>query len=388
MPVVKYLFESPEGRVAEASEKDLGRPLILSLEGTHDSLTLRDYFHAIEQFLIKQNPDKLVEALRVNLNDPSLSIDSISEIDLYSVKVGAFYHIAEVNILCKGTSAKFAVSAAFTPSGRKCLENDFRTVSKLRELTAEPCLPRPYFIGTPGTGTWCHNFRMALWEWLEGFHEWHFSTDRNTGDQRIVLWDSIHGMHFLNSDEEKEIFRQIARILTLCFNTENTDQVCRWHHAAGDFIVNHQGHSIETRLTTVREYHPVLDYQGYTQEDINLHLLFFFLDLTVRISMDRLDGTDTPVWADSTFLTPVIQGFMEGLSIMEDQKRIGPGQAKEFMLLLKSMSVEELRQVFQPLREIYQHENSMDSQLISDNLEDHIKNLYKTLQIKYSTLTA
>ena len=54
MPVVKYLFESPEGRVAEAGEKDLGRPLILSLEGTHDSLTLRDYFHAIEQFLIKQ----------------------------------------------------------------------------------------------------------------------------------------------------------------------------------------------------------------------------------------------------------------------------------------------------------------------------------------------
>lgn len=380
MPLVKYLFESPEGKIAEVSQKDLRMPLILSLKGTHESLTLQDYFQAIEQFLLKENPEKLTDAIRVTLNDESLSFDAVARIDLCSVKIGAFYHIAEVKVLCEKASVKFALTSAFTPSGRQCLEHDFHTISKLRKLMDEPCLPRPFFMGTPGAAVWRHDFRMALWEWLEEFHEWHFSTDRNSGNQRIALWDSVNGIHFLNHSEEEKIFRQVARILTLCFDPESADQICKWHHAAGDFIVNHQGHHIETRLTTVREYRPVLDYQGYSLEDINLHLIFFFLDLTVRICMDRLDGTDKPVWADSTFLAPVIQGFSDGLSLLEDQGRIGPGQAEAFMLLLKSMSMQELTSIFQPLREIYQDENRMDRDLIATNLEDHIKNLYNLLQ--------
>ena len=380
MPEVKYLFVSPGGTIVEASEKDLCDPLILSLKGTHGTLTLLDYFRALETFLLKENPDRFLSALRMTLDNPSIRMSSIAEIDLYSVKVGAFYHIAEVDVLCHNSCAKFAVSSAFTPIGRQCLRHDFHTVTKLRRQTGQSYLPRPFFIGTPGGNTQGHNFLMVLWEWLEDFHEWHFSKDRETDRNRIVLWDTTHGVHFLQRAEEKEIFRQIAKILTLCFDPESADQVCRWHNAAGDFIVSHDGDELETRLTTVREYHPILEYEGDSLEDINLHLLYFFLDLTVRISMDRLDGTDKPVWADEVFLVPVVQGFMEGLTCLQEQKRIRAEETENFIKLLKSMSHEDLSNVFQPLREKYQDENSLDSSLIAANLEEHIKNLYKTLQ--------
>jgi len=380
MPTVKYLFASPDGDAVEAGEKDLYRPLHQSLRGTHRSLTLRDYFFSIKRFLLEENPDRFIAALSETVDNPSIHINSIDRIDVCSEKLGAFYHIAGVVVHCGAVSTKFAVSTAFTPTGRTCLEHDFNTVSKLHEQTGKEYLPRPFFMGTAGSGESSHEFLMVLWQWLEGFHEWHFSRDRETGHNRIVLWDTDHGIHFLPQGEEKEVFRQITKILTLCFDPASADQVCQWHNAAGDFIIKHGKDGLNTKLTTVREYHPVLDYKPCSNEDINLHLLFFFLDITVRINLDRLDGVDRPVWADRTFLPPVIQGFIEALHIMEKQQRISREKTDEFIMLLKSMTLQELRDVFEPLREIYDRENPLDSELIASNLEDHVKNLYKTIQ--------
>ncbi len=379
MPAVNYLFSTPDGICVETSPKDLCRPLILSLSDTHQALTLQDYFNALEQFLLLEHNDKLIEAVRNLLGKRDVTMDSIGKVDICSEKLGAFYHIAAVCLHVDSASCKLAVSTAFTRSGRLCLERDFHIIQRLRKKTGDHCLPRPFYMGS----TRCksgHEFLIAVSEWLDGFYEWHFSIEPQTGDRRIALWDTYSEKHFVSRSEEQEIFRQMAMILTLCFDPETGSQVCQWHNAAGDFIVRRRQGSISTRLTTVRNYQPIIDDQGYRQGDINLHLLFFFLDMTVRISMDRLDGVGAPVWTHHSLLSPVITGFVQGLDHMGKNGKLAPAKAEEFMTLLRSISLTELDDIFQPLREIYSRENQTDRKLIASNLDTHVKNLYKAIQ--------
>jgi len=380
MPAVNFLFSTPDGICVEASPRDLRRPLILSLSDTHQALTLEDYFNTLKQFLLEEHRDKLLEAASLLLGRPGVTMEAISRIDICSEKLGAFYHIAAVRLHMDGTSCKLAVSTAFTRSGRICLERDFNIIRRLRDRTANHCLPRPFFIGSTRCNTSGHEFLMAVSEWLDGFHEWHFSIEPDTGNRRIALWDTYSEKHFVSPAEEQEIFRQIAMILTLCFDPETGSQVCQWHHAAGDFIVSRLQDRIRTRLTTVRNYQPILDGKGYRQEDVNLHLLFFFLDMTVRISMDRLDGVGEPVWVPRSLLPSVVTGFLHGLDQTEKDGKLGSGTTDEFISLLRSLSLNELHEIFQPLREIYSSENRTDRKLIASNLDTHVKNLYKTIQ--------
>ena len=43
-------------------------------------------------------------------------------------------------------------------------------------------------------------------------------------------------------------------------------------------------------------------------------LLLFFLTLSIRMRLDRLDGTGDVAWADDSSLTGVWTGFLEGLA--------------------------------------------------------------------------
>ncbi|MFH1241967.1 MAG: hypothetical protein V1689_06335 [Pseudomonadota bacterium] len=49
--IVSYLFSSPEGDIP-ASAHELGRPFLMEPSKPHPSLTLRDYFEAIKDFLL------------------------------------------------------------------------------------------------------------------------------------------------------------------------------------------------------------------------------------------------------------------------------------------------------------------------------------------------
>lgn len=382
MPAIKYFFSSPGSDAIEAGPRDLTRPLKISLSETHSTLTLGDYFHAVTSFLLEEHADKLLRILADIHGTSSISLSSIDKIHLYSEKLGAFYHIASIHIHYAVSITKFAVSTAFTPSGERCLAHDFKTLSRLRTYTGCNCMTRPFFMGRarPKNSKADNSFLMVLAEWLEGFHEWHFSHDIKTDEKHIVLWDYTHGARFLQNRSEKKIFRQIANILTVCFNPDNGDQICRWHNAAGDFIIKEEDGTIGTRLTTVRAYHPLMEYENDTADNSTLCLIFFFLDLSVRISMDRLDGVGKPVWAGESFLRPTLQGFLEGLRTMEDKKRLESGAASGILQLLKQMDRQEFKALYRPLLNIYDEEHNMDYTLITSNINGHINGLINTLK--------
>ncbi len=385
MPEIKYLFVSTDGKISVPGPDYLDSPLLLDMENSHSRLTLKDYFKAMETFLFKKHADKFENAVGVLVGtDRPVPVGEMEKVTLCSVKIGAFYHIARVEVVFRGRKIMLALSAAFSSHGAECLMRDFSNIQALQSGPAGRYLPRVFFAGEAGyedIPSVMSRFVMGLGEWLEDFHEWHFSVHPDTGRHVIVLWDGKARRHFLKPAQEEELFFQMAQILTLCFNPSTAQQVSQWHHAAGDFIVKVRTEHIETRLTTVRVYQPLFDYgQGDTDELFIMRLLFFFLDLGVRARMDRLDGIGEPVWADDRFIYPVIDGFFQGLKMHEKCGAVTGEQTDGFRAFLSAMSFDDLREVFTPLERLYKEENSLDRKLVTLNLEAHAENFYKALK--------
>jgi len=84
-------------------------------------------------------------------------------------------------------------------------------------------------------------------------------------------------------------------ILTL-YKYEHLPPHPSWHHAAGISCKEHWG-VVDVRLTTARGYEPLVIF--IEDQDINpvMALLYFFLDLTVRMRLDRWEGVGEIVWA-------------------------------------------------------------------------------------------
>lgn len=91
-------------------------------------------------------------------------------------------------------------------------------------------------------------------------------------------------------------------------------QIFPWHHAAGDFVVRFRDPGLDVRLVTVRDFRPMFD-AGATEAPrwFLEALLLFFLNLTIRMRLDRLDGVGDLVWADQWVLLAAIEGFFQGL---------------------------------------------------------------------------
>ncbi len=380
MPDIKYLFITTEGRASVPDRSYLESPLVLTLEENHSSLTLKDYFAAMERFLLSENGEpfcKAVAAVAGAPVDPNLSVGDIDSVVLCSVKIGAYYHIAKVDVFLRPHEVSLALSASFTPVGRRCLKKDYQTLSAMQNRAAGAFLPAPFFCGEVVVKD--QPFFMVLSNWLDGFHEWHFTNATGTEEPGIVLWDGHRDHIVLDPEQEKELFFKVAYLLTLCFEPSTAKQVCKWHHAAGDFIAGiGSGGGVEVRLTTIRSYRPVFEQEGNIGG--MLGLLFFFLDLTVRIRLDRLDGIGEAYWVNSRFLEDTVQGFFHGLRMLGAEDEIDSDEIGEFYALLCSMSSEELYAVLVPLLDVYEHENSADMDLITKNLEEHAENLYKVLK--------
>ena len=132
---------------------------------------------------------------------------------------------------------------------------------------------------------------------------------------------------------------------------------------------------IDVRLSTARQYEPLLD---YTQQINPLLALFYsFLNISIRMRLDRIDGVGEIIWADASCLEAAITGFFEALKIKEDLDGY-PGLAEEFSGLARSFRQDELTDTLKPIVDIYQ--GSEDLPVIEYNLEEHIDELCATLQ--------
>ena len=277
---------------------------------------------------------------------------------------------------------KLCVSTALTDKGKACLENEFNILGRLNRAHALPYLPRTYIRRKVecGSGKTRQTLSMFLGDWFENYYEWHLSENKEKGVAGIRIWDTGRGNRFASDKECFEIFKQSSKILTLYYDTRDSSRIYPWHHAAGDFIVKTDSGAVDIRLTTVRHYGPIMELPPDNRVAGLSAIVHFFLDLTVRMRLDRTNGVGEAAWIDDYSVNAVTEGFFEGLTIMESQGKYHLGTVNDLLDLLKSLDPEEINMFYQSMLELYRQEDKEDHSLIRLHLDKHVETLHRVVQ--------
>jgi hypothetical protein len=303
----------------------------------------------------------------------------IQGVEVISQKHGAFYHVAEVRSNLAGVFYSLAVNSAVRPAQQAFLESEFALLKDLAERFPLGFVPQAFALGTSlcttGDGM-VFSLKSFVAEWFEGYHEFHLSRQDSTRDLFIKVWDAHSGNPLLGAEEARSVYHQAALILTAYLDPESFSQIYPWHHAAGDFVLKRLGAGPQLRLITVRGYLPLVTV-GPDPSEKWIPLVHFFLNLSLRMRLDRLDGTGELVWADPDCLAGVVSGFVEGWE-RKTKKHPALPRTSEVMAVLRSFTPEE----WLPLASLVLDHGLVEadeSEFIELRLEEHVISLHKML---------
>ena len=377
---IKYFFSDQEGDFPAGTD-ELKRPFLIAPLLPHPNLVLKDYFDAIRDFLLKDSGTRLIPVLDERLGK-DICFDDIIKILIRTEKHGALYHLASVEIFSGDAPIKLSVSTAVSEKSRAWLGHEADVLDALYKKYKLQYLPRAYFMGEVKLkkNLSKESMYMLAADWFEGFHEWHLSVDEGVKKQKISIWDLEKGYRFASRSETYEIFKQASKILTLYYDTKNFCQVYPWHHAAGDFVVKKHGTNIEVKLTTARRYDSIMVFLAEESLNPTIALIYFFLNLTIKMRLDKLDGTGEVAWADDLSVQAAIEGFFEALFVMDSEGRYQIGRVEDLLSLFKSFKPDEIERLFYSLSDLFQKENPADFSIIQHNMKDHVLQLYKAIQ--------
>lgn len=387
---IKFLVASPYGDLPVDDDK-----LDFPLEGDPLKTTYRSYFQSIRNFLGQEDVVSLFK---------TAGKGEIKEIVIRTEKHGALSHPASIELILKEEKVKFGLNVVVTDTGRDWLREEFSVLKNLQEKYNLPYLPNAYLFDN------LSSISFLLEEWFEGYHEFHIAIDEK-GRKRLKLWEFGKGYTYLSYEQSFEIYRQASKILTLYYDINDFCQIYPWHHAAGDFVVRigdennspspNPSHlipsplagevgidscrgkgdgyfqdKIDVRLTTARRYKPLMYFHKDTINPL-FALFYFFLNLSIKMRLDKMDGLGEVVWAEDGCEEAMVEGFFEALKLKESTDNY-PELVNEFISLLKSFNVEELKISTQPLIDLFS--GTGDFPVISTNLDSHVEKLFAILQ--------
>jgi hypothetical protein len=336
----------------------------------------RDYFLAVRKFLEKNQFEILSNAVSQKILR-KISPEEIKKISVCFEKHGAFYHPARVAVSGHDFLCTFVLNVAMSMAGRDCIQREFYFLAKLNQTTHQFFLPKVYGQDEIELED-DQKISMFLGEWFDCYYEFHLSRDPVDDAHKIRVWDPKHRNFYLSSAQSQELFRQASQILTCCYNVETTEQVFSWHHAAGDFIVKPVNQKIEVKLISVRQYAPMIEQMRRDTEAVLNALLVFFLKLSIRMRLDRLDGVGDIVWFDDTSVLGTAKGIFEGLALKPPTPLLpGPIDAC-FKYYLLTCSQEELLDVSQALVKSF-NPRAPETPIIKHYLAEHVKTLYQAI---------
>jgi hypothetical protein len=142
-------------------------------------------------------------------------------------------------------------------------------------------------------------------------------------------------------------------------------------------VVKAQEKSIDVRLVTARQYAPMLE----RSKGISVRegLLFFLLNLSLRMRIDRLDGVGALAWADDDCVDATLEGFWQGLRIKERKGTVRTGFVAAFAQYVRSLGKEDLSDRFCALVDAYD-QAAPDMPVIRRHLDRHISKVYAAFQ--------
>lgn len=272
-------------------------------------VTYGDYFSVVTDFCALDGWISITKAASAKLGCRVTETD-LSDVSIFLVKHGAFYHPARLRVSVADQTLSFVVNVAASADGRKTLSREVRALERLNAQRPFGWLPAVYgHVSDP--------VPMFLGEWFDGFHEFHLTRKADGDDLAVVVWDGADTRCLLTENQTADLYRNAAMILTACYDPITTCQVFPWHHAAGDFVVRIEGDKVAVRLITVRNFAPVVATASKIEDEKALldNLIDFLIHLSMRMRLDRLDGVSEIVWVSDDGLEPMIDGFFQGLDL-------------------------------------------------------------------------
>jgi hypothetical protein len=344
-------------------------------------MTVGGYLDAIRIFLEQDGYQALLQAIGGKI-DRSCRLEEIEEIRIILEKHGEFYHPARVESVIGSTRVSFVVNGAVSNSGRNVLEREYRILSALRSRYGVRFVPKVYRCGCVRDSNLPFPVELFLGEWFEGFHEFHLAPRRaGSAATGIRVWGPDPEGGFLNPGQERDLYREAAAILTICYNVETFEQIYPWHHAAGDFIVCTHGEDVDVRLVTVRQYAPLIELEAETNPmEIKMDaLLLFFMNMSLRMRLDRIDGTGNAAWSGSAAVVGAVAGFFKGLAFQAAHGRISPSDPPQIRAHLKACQRADLMEIAEMILAM-QPAGALDTPLIKRYLESHVQELYPAIR--------
>ena len=380
-----YLYDSQTAVSQDdpAWQQPLPLSRLLSGESPGNSISQGEYFLAIRSFL-ETNDFKAISTVLEQCHQKRVTPADITDIQVCLAKHGEFYHPARIEVATGAQAAAFVLNVAVSDPGLRTIQEEYRILKFLNDEFTHSFIPRVYHCGEIETAG-NQQLGLFLGEWLEGYHEFHLSADPADTAAHMRLWDGEGSGTILSSAQQAAIYRQAARILTYYYNVETFEQVFAWHHAAGDFISRIEKGAVDLRLITVRRYAPFLKKQdklGTGEADVEVMLqtlLLFFLNLAIRMRLDRLDGVGEIVWADRLAVAATLEGFLEGLALKPSIPSLPDTIERCFAYFLSISSAADIGDLCRSVADTFDR-RAPETVIVRLNLDEHITSLTKAIQ--------
>ena len=356
-----------------------------------DGFTLGDYFLSARTFLEKNNFLFLKRGLEKELSY-DVDFKEVEKITLSLEKHGPFYHPIKVTVLFNNIkSALFVLNGAVSDIGLATIENEYQNLKSLNpdNLKLNAFLPIVFGQGFVESKKGRAGFFLA--QWFENYEEFHVVSSDNTNKDivnKIGLLKEDGTFPLLSKLMAFKIYEQAAEILTFYYNIKSMKQIFPWHHAAGDFIVKIGEKDLDVKLITIRGYDTLMEFDSLLDNkekhgNVLLGLLFFFINLTLRMRIDRNRGTKGYIFLDEFVVQASVNGFIEGLkkNLEENRKiyRLNQDFYNLFIEFVKEFELKDLLNVFIMITGFYS-KSTPEALIIEQNLEQHAKAVFESIQ--------
>jgi len=391
MPRFKFFLSSGNNPVREGdfvwlTPVPLSRhPSVRTFEPDSDIfINHGDYYTAVRNFLQRDRYAIITQTVSQYLHR-NITADEIEEIRIFLDKHGEFYHPSKVEAVLQAVKIPFVLNVAVTDVGKQYAQREYRLLKRLNTQYPDSFIPKVYALDSVFTKMDQVETRMFLGEWFEGFSEFHMSLDPSDGKRKIIVWDHEHGNFFLTPHQTMELYRQAAKILTYYYNVLNFEQIFSWHHAAGDFVLTCQEDDIELKLVTVRQYRSMYENTIVSEsiepdsELIIEALLVFFLNMAIKMRIDRLDGVGDIVWSDDVALKGILKGFFEALALKPEISVFAEPLNDGFRQHLLSCSRADFFDLNNAIVRTYPSQ-APEVPVIRQHLEKHVEGLYNSIR--------
>lgn len=309
--------------------------------------TYGDYFCAARDFLEQDNAAVLCTAVSQVSGRP-IKADDLSKVSVYIVKHGAYYHPGYVTVDAVGQQWPMVLNVAVSPAGQRIITDEYRNLVILNSERPKKFWP---MVFGQGTGHTCRQqpLPMFLGQWLEGFYEFHLTQDGTGSKKNVIVWNNDQGHELLPPFQVKELLRKSTAILAYAYNPLTLEGIRGWHHAAGDFVIRPSEKSLQVRLITVRRYAPVLDIATPDVAAILDALLVYFIELSLRMRLDRLNGVGKATRHPLEVLPAICAGLFEGLALSAADRGLPDDFAETAMQYFALQDENQLRSILESI---------------------------------------